>query len=74
VLVQPVPQVLHHALPHDGREVRLQHADHRCEERDGDHQPNQQVQEVKVRPASAAREERSIEDDLRQERVDDAES
>jgi hypothetical protein len=62
VLVEAVPQVLHHALADDGRQVGLPDADRARDERDRDHQDDELPQQVQV-----VREQRPVDDRLRQE-------
>ena len=72
VLVEAVPEVLHHVLADDGRQVGLPDADRSGDQRHRDHHADEDVEEVEV-PVAARREERAVEDDLRQQRVRDAE-
>ena len=67
-------QVLHHPLADDGGEVGLEHAQAgRRRAATTIMIADEDVEELQVRPVAVCREERLVEDDLRQEWVDDAE-
>jgi len=66
VFVQPVAQVLHHALPDDGGQVGLRDGDRRRDERDRNHDADEDVEQMQV-AVTTRREQRAIEHDLRQQ-------
>jgi hypothetical protein len=72
MLEEPASQVGHHAVAEDGREIGLEDADQGGRQRDHDHQPDEERQQPQSR--AAADEERVVEEPLRQERGDDAET
>src|SRR5580692_7967821 len=68
--VQPVAQVPHHVLPHASRLVGLQDPDRPVDDRHRGHDGDQEIQQMKLRPARD--EQRLVEHRLDQQRVDDA--
>jgi hypothetical protein len=68
--VQAIAQVLHHPVADEVRQVGLTDAEQTRDDGDGDHDRDERVEQTEVR--SAVGEQRVVEYDLDEQRVDDA--